>query len=145
MPTTDRVPLKIVQSDLTGDCVRLNRRFDLVEGRVSQLGQEVSGINTTVINNTSTTVLSLSTHVTLTTDLVIPPPASATSGAVWTVRIDQDGVGGHTVFWTTDVHLGPQINPATNSKPNTMCLMIFAGFGTDWYLVATPVLGVRIV
>ena len=32
----EKVPIKIVQTDLSGDCVRLNRRFELVETRVAQ-------------------------------------------------------------------------------------------------------------
>src|SRR5271169_5991544 len=53
-----KVPLKIVApTDLTGDCVRLNKRFDLVEGRTSTLEGEVSTIqgDITTINSTLAT------------------------------------------------------------------------------------------
>lgn len=40
----DRVPIKIRQSDLVGDCVRLNRRFDLTDGRISEVGAAVSSV-----------------------------------------------------------------------------------------------------
>ena len=33
--TSSNIPLHITESDITGDCKRLNRRFDLVEGQAS--------------------------------------------------------------------------------------------------------------
>jgi hypothetical protein len=37
-----KVPIKVVQTDLVGDCPRLNRRFDLVEGRASALETSIA-------------------------------------------------------------------------------------------------------
>ena len=45
---SSKSPLKIIATDIIGDCPRLNRRFDLVEGQASDSTANISDLKTTV-------------------------------------------------------------------------------------------------
>ena len=45
---TSKIPIKIMQADIVGDCPRLNRRFELVEGQASTVASDLSTLQTKV-------------------------------------------------------------------------------------------------
>ena len=55
----DKVPIQIRESDLVGDCVRLNRRFNLDEERISALENPATSVDPLL--NAATTFLTVST------------------------------------------------------------------------------------
>ena len=140
------LPLKIQESDLTGDCTRLNRRFDVDESRISTLETEVAalsgGSSTTTTSGTGTII---ETHVVLSVaSTTINSPATPSGSSIWVLRLDQDTTGGRIVAWGANVTGGPKINATVNSSPNTMCIITFAWYAPNWCVCAVPILGVVI-
>ena len=82
---------------------------------------------------------------TLTADYAVSMP-TATPGATQTVKLIQDGTGGHSVTWPSNVKLAPVINaastPALTAAHIVSCLAQFTLCADgNWWLSNTPILG----
>jgi len=140
------LPLKIQESDLTGDCTRLNRRFEVDESRIATLEAEVAALpSSSGSTTTSGSGTIISTHTVLTTaSTTVNSPSTPTAPTLWYLRLDQDATGGRAVVWGANVTGGPKITATINSTASTMCMMVFAWVSPNWCLCATPILGVPI-
>ena len=104
MSETSKVPIKVVQADLVGDCVRLNRRFELVEDRASAIADTVTGIQTQVASLEAKSTASGATAA-----ATIPTPLSAVATSALVVNTGYQLVPGmslkltKTGWWKFDV------------------------------------------
>ena len=145
--------LKLQQGDLTGDCFRLNRRFQLLEGRVSAI--KTSAASPAATPSGTTTVISggggsgggalAPIEVSLTADYTVAMPPAAV-GATQVVKLIQDGTGGRSVSWPSNVKLAPVISaistPALTAPHIVSCIAQFTLCADgNWWLSNTPILG----
>ena len=146
--------LKLQQGDLTGDCFRLNRRFQLLEGRVSAIKSTAASTAASAASGASAAVSGggnsgggflAPIEVVLTADYTVSMP-TATLGATQVVKLIQDASGGHSVTWPSNVKLAPVINavstPALTAARIVSCIAQFTlCAGGTWWLSNTPILG----
>ena len=87
----DKVPISIAQTDLVGDCKRLNRRFDLVEGRVSSTESDLTTLQGNV--ETLTTKVDGLPAQGATTGAMSPAPLAAPATALDTAIVADTVIG----------------------------------------------------
>ena len=140
--------LKLQEGDLTGACFRLNRRFQLLEGRISAIKSSStpaaatpSGTTTVVSGGGGATATNGVTFqaVALTAASVPVSPSIPPTAGLLVVALTQDGSGGRQPAWSADFSCVPAA--LLDTTANTRAVFTFAASGSKWVLCAQPMEG----
>ncbi len=137
--------LKIQQQDLTADCLRINRNFDLIAGQLDQLfnnaGQAAAATTPSGGGGggSGTTDDFLIDMLLSAPTTAIPSPQVPNNGQLITVILRQDATGGRRISWQPIFKAAPV---DIDTSPNTISTTQFVGSGMFWVCCKTATSGI---